>query len=88
MLFLYLSLSSEMLPVSRSQLKILLIIASAVTVFGLVVFLMTSSRTFFYFSLPNLSLAAFFAYKYVKVSQQKSFSRVPNKNKRKQSTAT
>lgn len=77
-----------MLPVSRSQLKILLIVASAVTIFGLVVFLMTSSRTFFYFSLPNLSLAAFFAYKYVKASPKKSLSRVPNKNKRKQSTAT
>jgi hypothetical protein len=77
-----------MLPVSRSQLKILLIVASAVTVFGLVVFLMTSSLTFFYFSLPNLSLAAFFAYKYVKASPKKSLSRVPNKNKRKQSTAT
>lgn len=77
-----------MLPVSRSQLKILLIVASAVTVFGLVVFLMTSSRTFFYFSLPNLSLAAFFAYKYVKASPKKSLSRAPNKNKRKQSTAT
>jgi len=71
-----------MLPISRSQLKILLIIASTVTVFGFVVFLMTSSRTFFYFSLPNLSLAAFFAYKYVKASK-KSISNVSNKNKNK-----
>jgi len=72
-----------MLPVSRSHLKILLGIASTVTVFGLVVFVMTSSQTFLYFSLPNLSLAAFFAYKYVKATSKKSFSRVSNKNKRK-----
>jgi hypothetical protein len=44
-------------------------ISLVVATLGLITFLVTSSKTFLYFSLPNLGLASFFSYKLITMSK-------------------
>ena len=67
----------ETLPIKKNQLKILLIVAAVIGSFGVVITLLTSSLSFLLFTLPNLSLAAFFGYKY------KTFKKLDVKPRRK-----
>jgi hypothetical protein len=52
------------LAIQRNYLRLILIIALTVGGFGIVLSAFLASFEFLLFSLPNLSLAAFFGYKY------------------------
>ena len=53
----------------KEHLKIFVIIALTVGIFGIVLSAFLASFAFLTFSLPNLSLAAFFGYKYYKIDK-------------------
>ena len=53
----------------KEHLKIFFIIALTVGIFGIVLSAFLASFAFLMFSLPNLSLAAFFGYKYYKIDK-------------------
>jgi hypothetical protein len=52
------------LAIRKQSLKVLLIIALSVGIAGIILSALFASYAFIIFSLPNLSLAAFFGYKY------------------------
>jgi hypothetical protein len=52
------------MAVKKKHLKVLLIIALSVGIAGIILSAFLASYAFIIFSLPNLSLAAFFGYKY------------------------
>jgi hypothetical protein len=52
------------LVVKKEYLKVLFIIALSVGIAGIMLSALFASYAFIIFSLPNLSLAAFFGYKY------------------------
>jgi membrane protein implicated in regulation of membrane protease activity len=64
----------------KTVLFIFFVIAFAVGVFGLLVSMFFSSFQFLLYSLPNLSLAAFFGYKYFRV--EKKIVRDGNENRK------
>jgi hypothetical protein len=53
-----------MLAVRKRHLRILLIIALSIGALGIILSALLASFAFLIFSMPNLSLAAFFGYKY------------------------
>lgn len=52
------------MAVKKEYLKVLFIIALSVGIAGIILSALFASYAFIIFSLPNLSLAAFFGYKY------------------------
>jgi hypothetical protein len=52
------------MAVKKKHLKVLLIVALSVGIAGIILSALFASYAFIIFSLPNLSLAAFFGYKY------------------------
>jgi hypothetical protein len=52
------------MAVKKKHLKVLLIIALSVGIAGIILSALFASYAFIIFSFPNLSLAAFFGYKY------------------------
>ena len=53
-----------MLAVQKRHLRILFIIALSIGALGIILSALLASFAFLIFSMPNLSLAAFFGYKY------------------------
>ena len=52
------------MAVKKKQLKVLLIVALSIGIAGIILSALFASYAFIIFSFPNLSLAAFFGYKY------------------------
>jgi hypothetical protein len=52
------------MAVKKKHLKVLLIVALSVGIAGIILSALFASYAFIIFSFPNLSLAAFFGYKY------------------------
>jgi hypothetical protein len=52
------------LAAKKGQLKILFIVALSIGILGIILSALLASFAFMIFSLPNLSLAMFFGYKY------------------------
>jgi hypothetical protein len=52
------------MAVKKKHLKVLLIVALSVGIAGIILSALFASYAFIIFSLPNLSLAAFFGYRY------------------------
>jgi hypothetical protein len=52
------------MAVKKRHLKVLLIVALSVGIAGIILSALFASYAFIIFSLPNLSLAAFFGYKF------------------------
>ena len=54
----------QFMAVKKGHLKILFIVALSIGIAGIILSALFASYAFIIFSLPNLSLAAFFGYKY------------------------
>ena len=76
-----------MLAVQKRHLRILFIIALSIGALGIILSALLASFAFLIFSMPNLSLAAFFGYKYYsydkKIQQYEERKRRRNNSSRK-----
>ena len=55
----------QYLAAKKKQIRLLLVISLTVGILGIVLSALLASYAFLIFSLPNLSLAIFFSYKYI-----------------------
>jgi hypothetical protein len=71
------------MAIKKKHLRVLLIVALSVGVAGFILSALFASYAFIIFSLPNLSLAAFFGYKYYTYEKKAQEYEQTKKRKRK-----
>lgn len=71
------------MAVKKKHLKVLLIVALSVGIAGIILSALFASYAFIIFSLPNLSLGAFFGYKYYIHDKTQDYEQRKKRNRKR-----